>query len=133
MPPLSAGSTYLLIKAGILPYLNGVQVPWTTPPVVSGFLIGGWKVAIWQAMILVVSFFVYLPFVRSYDKMLYEKEQAKVTEEKSLNKIVIKKIDDHRFLTKIIDLLFFYNPNAILYNNAPQIPPAIGATTGTQP
>jgi PTS system cellobiose-specific IIC component len=83
MPPLSAGSTYLLIKAGILPYLNGVQVPWTTPPVVSGFLIGGWKVAIWQAMILVVSFFVYLPFIRSYDKMLYEKEQAKVTEEKA--------------------------------------------------
>ncbi len=83
MPPLSAGSTYLLIKAGILPYLNGVQVPWTTPPVVSGFLIGGWKVTIWQAMILVVSFFVYLPFVRSYDKMLYEKEQAKVTEEKA--------------------------------------------------
>ena len=82
MPPLSAGSTYLLIKTGILPYLNGVQVPWTTPPVVSGFLIGGWKVAIWQAIILVVSFFVYLPFVRSYDKMLYEKEQAKVTEEK---------------------------------------------------
>ncbi|PAB55449.1 PTS cellobiose transporter subunit IIC [Lactobacillus johnsonii] len=36
MPPLSAGSTYLLIKAGILPYLNGVQVPWTTPPVISG-------------------------------------------------------------------------------------------------
>ena len=65
-----------------MPYLNGVQVPWTTPPVVSGFLIGGWKVAIWQAIILVVSFFVYLPFVRSYDKMLYEKEQAKVTEEK---------------------------------------------------
>ncbi|WP_297951125.1 PTS sugar transporter subunit IIC [uncultured Lactobacillus sp.] len=82
MPPLSAGSTYLLIKAGVLPYLNGVQVPWTTPPVISGFLIGGWKVAIWQAIILVVSFFVYLPFVRSYDKMLYEKEQAKVTEEK---------------------------------------------------
>ena len=58
MPPLSAGSTYLLIKAGILPYLNGVQVPWTTPPVISGFLIGGWKVAIWQAIILIVSFFL---------------------------------------------------------------------------
>lgn len=83
MPPLSAGSTYLLIKAGILPYLNGVQVPWTTPPVVSGFLIGGWKVAIWQAIILIVSFFVYLPFVRSYDNMLYEKEQSKIAEEKA--------------------------------------------------
>ena len=75
MPPLSAGSTYLLIKAGILPYLNGVQVPWTTPPVISGFLIGGWKIALWQAIILVISFFVYWPFARSYDKMLYKQEQ----------------------------------------------------------
>ena len=83
MPPLSAGSTYLLIKAGILPYLNGAQVPWTTPPVVSGFLIGGWKVAIWQAIILVISFFVYLPFAKSYDKMLYEKEQAQLAAESS--------------------------------------------------
>ena len=83
MPPLSAGSTYLLIKAGILPYLNGVQVPWTTPPVISGFLIGGWKVAIWQAIILIISFFVYLPFARSYDNMLYKQEQAaKAKEEK---------------------------------------------------
>ncbi|PAB45021.1 PTS sugar transporter subunit IIC [Lactobacillus johnsonii] len=77
MPPLSAGSTYLLIKAGILPYLNGVQVPWTTPPVISGFLIGGWKVAIWQAIILIVSFFLYLPFARKYDNMLYAQEQSK--------------------------------------------------------
>lgn len=77
MPPLSAGSTYLLIKAGILPYLNGVQVPWTTPPVISGFLIGGWKVAIWQAIILIISFFLYLPFARKYDNMLYEQEQSK--------------------------------------------------------
>lgn len=77
MPPLSAGSTYLLIKAGILPYLNGVQVPWTTPPVISGFLIGGWKVAIWQAIVLILSFFIYLPFARKYDNMLYTQEQAK--------------------------------------------------------
>ncbi|MFR0586026.1 PTS sugar transporter subunit IIC [Lactobacillus porci] len=83
VPPLSAGSTYLLIKAGILPYLNGVQVPWTTPPIISGFLIGGWKVAIWQAIILVISFFVYLPFAKSYDKMLYEKEQAQLAAESS--------------------------------------------------
>ncbi|WP_304677130.1 PTS sugar transporter subunit IIC [uncultured Lactobacillus sp.] len=75
MPPLSAGSTYLLIKAGILPYLNGVQVPWTTPPVISGFLIGGWKVAVWQAIILIISFLIYLPFARKYDTVLYMQEQ----------------------------------------------------------
>lgn len=78
MPPLSAGSTYLLIKAGILPYLNGVQVPWTTPPVISGFLIGGWKVAVWQAIILIISFFIYLPFARKYDTVLYMQEQESV-------------------------------------------------------
>ena len=78
MPPLSAGSTYLLIKAGILPYLNGVQVPWTTPPVISGFLIGGWKVAVWQAIILIISFFIYLPFARKYDTVLYMQEQEAI-------------------------------------------------------
>ena len=78
MPPLSAGSTYLLIKAGILPYLNGVQVPWTTPPVISGFLIGGWKVAVWQAIILIISFFSYLPFARKYDTVLYMQEQEAI-------------------------------------------------------
>lgn len=78
MPPLSAGSTYLLIKAGILPYLNGVQVPWTTPPVISGLLIGGWKVAVWQAIILIISFFIYLPFARKYDTVLYMQEQEAI-------------------------------------------------------
>ena len=78
MPPLSAGSTYLLIKAGILPYLNGVQVPWTTPPVISGLLIGGWKVAVWQAIILIISFFIYLPFSRKYDTVLYMQEQEAI-------------------------------------------------------
>ena len=34
----------------------------------------------------------------------------------------------------IFDMIILsYNPNATLYNSAPQIPPAIGATTGTQP
>lgn len=82
MPPLSAGSTYLLIKIGVLPYLNGVQVPWTTPPVISGFLIGGWRVAIWQVIVLVISFLVYFPFAKSYDNMLFEKEQAEIAGKK---------------------------------------------------
>lgn len=58
-----------------------MQVPWTTPPVISGFIIGGWKVAIWQAIVLVISFFVYFPFIKRYDNMLYQQEQAKATKE----------------------------------------------------
>jgi len=77
MPTFSMLSTYFLIKVGILPYLNGVMIPWTTPPIISGFLVGGWKVMIWQTIIIASSFFVYLPFVRKEDQIIYAKEQAK--------------------------------------------------------
>lgn len=77
MPTFSMLSTYFLIKIGILPYLNGVIIPWTTPPIISGFLVGGWKVMIWQTIMLITSFFVYLPFVRKQDQILYKQEQAK--------------------------------------------------------
>lgn len=76
MPTFSMLSTYFLIKMGILPYLNGIQIPWTTPPVVSGFLVGGWKAMIWQTIIIIASFFVYYPFVHRQDQILYKQEQA---------------------------------------------------------
>lgn len=86
-PVVVALSTYLVIKTGIIPPLNGFAAPWTTPAVISGFLIGGWKMAIWQAITLVISTAIYWPFARKYDKMLYAKEQAtlKADEAKSEN------------------------------------------------
>lgn len=82
-PMISMGLTYIVIKIGLIPLFNGVYVPWTTPPIISGFLVGGWKTAIWQALMLVMTFFVYLPFVRSYDKMLYSEEQANLAAEEA--------------------------------------------------
>lgn len=81
MPLLSMGSTYWLIKLGILPYFNGVQVPWTTPPIISGFFVGGWQMAIWQAIMIGASFFVYFFFARAQDQILYKQEQATASEE----------------------------------------------------
>ena len=81
MPLISMGSTYLLIKVGFLPYLNGVYIPWTTPPIISGLLVGGWKMMIWQAIVLVLSFFVYWPFAHKQDQILYGQEQAAVDSE----------------------------------------------------
>ncbi|NRO25986.1 Lichenan permease IIC component [Lactobacillus helveticus] len=69
-PLVVATSTYLVIKTGIVPPLNGVAAPWTTPAVISGFLIGGWKMAIWQFCILLISTAIYWPFARKYDKVL---------------------------------------------------------------
>ena len=66
--PLIIGiSSYLLMYMGILPLFSGVMVPWTTPPIISGLLIGGWRVALWQFVMIVVSFVIYLPFIKKID------------------------------------------------------------------
>lgn len=76
MPVISGIILYFSISVGLVPLFGGVMVPWTTPPIISGFLVGGWKMALLQTAILVLSFFVYLPFVRRIDRMNLEAERA---------------------------------------------------------
>ncbi len=78
-PIVIAISTYCVIRFGIVPPLNGMAAPWTTPAVISGFLIGGWKMAIWQACTLVISTLIYWPFAKKYDNILLKREQANET------------------------------------------------------
>lgn len=75
-PIVTGFSTYYAIKFGVIPPLNGVYVPWTTPPVISGFIIGGWKVMLWQAAMIAVSVPIYWPFAKKYDKILVAQENA---------------------------------------------------------
>lgn len=73
--PLIVGiSSYLLMYFGILPLFSGVMVPWTTPPIISGFLIGGWKVALWQLVMIIISFVVYFPFIKKIDTLSSKNE-----------------------------------------------------------
>jgi PTS system cellobiose-specific IIC component len=74
-PVISGCLTYLLCDWGILPIFRGITVPWTTPPVLSGLLIGGWKAMIWQIVVILGSFFIYLPFIKAYDTQCYKEEQ----------------------------------------------------------
>ena len=76
MPVISGLILYFSISIGLVPMFGGVMVPWTTPPIVSGFLVGGWKMAILQTAILALSFFVYLPFIRKIDKMNLQAEKG---------------------------------------------------------
>lgn len=74
--PLIVGiGSYILMYVGILPLFNGVMVPWTTPPIISGFLIGGWRVALWQFVIIIISIVVYFPFIKKIDYMEMKKEK----------------------------------------------------------
>lgn len=74
MPILSGIIQYAAIYFGLCPMYGGVIVPWTTPAIISGFLVGGWRTALLQTVILVLSFFVYLPFIKAVDKKNVEQE-----------------------------------------------------------
>lgn len=76
MPVISGIILYFCMSIGLVPLFSGVMVPWTTPPIISGFLVGGWKMALLQTAILTLSFFVYLPFIKKIDRMNYEAEKA---------------------------------------------------------
>ncbi|GAB2024129.1 PTS sugar transporter subunit IIC [Lactovum odontotermitis] len=88
-PVLSGVLTYLVILAGIIPPLNGLPIPWTTPPIISGLIVGGWKGMIWQILMLAMSVVVYWPFAVRYDKILLAQEaevEAEIQEEKAAGK-----------------------------------------------
>lgn len=73
-PILSCIIQYSAIYFGLTPMYGAVQVPWTCPPIISGFIIGGWKTALLQTLILVMSFFVYYPFIKQMDKQALQAE-----------------------------------------------------------
>ena len=61
---------------GLVPLTNGVNIPWTTPPIVSGFLVSGWRRAVLNIVQILVSAGVYYPFFKTADKLAYDTEQA---------------------------------------------------------
>lgn len=69
--------TYGAITIGFLTPFNNVQVPWTTPPIISGFILGGFKGALIQVIILVLSVVIYFPFMKKQDQqnLLAEAEE----------------------------------------------------------
>lgn len=74
VPTISIFVAYFLTQLGILPILSGLQLPWSMPPIISGFMLGGWRVALYQAVLIVVSVIIYYPFFRALDKKTFEDE-----------------------------------------------------------
>lgn len=79
LAPLCSGLLlYFAIYTGLVPMFAGVVVPWTTPPIISGFLTNGWQAAILQALCLVMTFFIYLPFAKKMDQITVKQEQERM-------------------------------------------------------
>ena len=78
LTPIMAFMTYGVMSIGLIPIPNGVQIPWTTPPIISGFLIGDGRLVIWQILMILFAMAAYFPFFKVADKRAYEEEQGKV-------------------------------------------------------
>src|SRR5574337_1186497 len=79
LAPVASGLlTYFAIYIGIVPMFKGVLVPWTTPPIVSGFLANGWEAAVLQAVCLIMTFLIYLKFDKKMDQITVKQEQENV-------------------------------------------------------
>ena len=76
VPLLAMFVTYFSISLGFMAPFSAVQVPWTTPPVIAGFLLGGWQGAVVQLATIVMSTIVYYPFVRMQDNAMLKEEQG---------------------------------------------------------
>lgn len=64
LAPLALALLALMAAHGGLVTLVPAQVPWTTPPLLSGWLLtGSWRGALLQALGLVLSTLIYLPYV----------------------------------------------------------------------
>jgi len=75
-PVVNSVLLYLAIASGALAPMGATMPPWTTPPIFSGFIIGGYKYAIAQALFLVIGVVIYFPFFKKVDAMAYADEVA---------------------------------------------------------
>jgi PTS system cellobiose-specific IIC component len=71
-------TTYIGMSTGFAPKTAGIAVPWTTPPIIGGYLATGGNIrgALMQVINLAVAFAIYYPFFRMWDKQNYQVEQG---------------------------------------------------------
>lgn len=69
--------SYSAFALHLVPIPTGlVQVPWTTPIIISGFLVtGSWTGAVLQLVDLIVVTLIWIPFVKIADKRIMAQEQ----------------------------------------------------------
>lgn len=60
--------TFLAMSSGIIPAAAGLQIPWTTPPVLHGFMQGGYILAAWEGLMVFASALMWYPFFKVADR-----------------------------------------------------------------
>lgn len=68
---------YAAFATGLVPKITGLgQLPWTTPPIISGYFVtGSIRGSILQLVLIVLVTLIWLPFVIAEDRKIYAREQ----------------------------------------------------------
>ena len=91
VPTLNIIISYLAMAAKIVPVCSGIAIPWTTPPIISGFLATNWAGAVLQLLLIIMGVFIYLPFIKVIDKQ-YTKEEIEASNQKEEDSIDLDNI-----------------------------------------
>ena len=77
-PAVSAVISYIAFATNLVPLPTGLaQLPWTTPPIISGYLVtGSIRGSILQIILLVAVTLIWIPFVKMADRKLCKEEAA---------------------------------------------------------
>lgn len=63
----------------LVPYTNGVMLPWTTPPLISGWLTtGSWRGSFLQFFEIILGMIIYYPFVKILDRQYLLEEMGRL-------------------------------------------------------
>lgn len=83
-PIFSLTTAYYATAAGWINHVV-VQTPWTTPSILSGFLAtgGDWRAAALQVVIIVITIFIYLPFLRLDERVAFASEKENKVEQEN--------------------------------------------------
>lgn len=77
VPLVLVTTQYMAMKIGMVAVTTGVFIPWTLPPVISGFIVtGDISGSLMQIVNLLIGAMLYLPFLRILDKQYCAAEKA---------------------------------------------------------
>ncbi|MFA6940553.1 MAG: PTS sugar transporter subunit IIC [Clostridiaceae bacterium] len=93
VPMINIIISYITMYIGMVPICNGVIMPWTTPPIISGFLSSGWQGALLQIFLIALGVVIYYPFIKTMDKQ-YIKDEAEAKDNPEDDNI---SLDDLKF------------------------------------
>ena len=78
--------TWAAVANGFLEPMGALMLPWTTPPILYGFLVNGWHGAIIQLLNIIAATIIYFPFLKMQDRECLEEEmeEDEIYEDKTL-------------------------------------------------